>query len=328
MATKSSTDAYLDLAVAVLRKKRWPLTARQILSHAAQAGIMPVHLTGRTQHKTLNARISEHIREHADPNKPALIYRVAPATYFLTEFQNSLDTPARYRIPYRGFLRYKQVRLEHVLVCSIVALNDHHLTGFAPFAAELFSPTLAKEFRFMERKQANKRQDVKQFISYNLVYRDNLMLTYRRGRFTTVSNELKGSRSIGFGGHLNETDFDLFSDLRGAMTNGAAREMYEELGVDDISSQENGGHTNFQLLGLINIDETVDARKNVAIVSVYRPRADTELRKREMSINGVAWLDMRSEIDYEQFEPWSRLLLQAIQSQQLRLEELFWGSNW
>src|SRR5258707_9859207 len=57
-------DAYLIIAEAVLRAARRPLSPRSIMNAAFKAGIVPEHLFGKAQHKTLHARLSEDILDN------------------------------------------------------------------------------------------------------------------------------------------------------------------------------------------------------------------------------------------------------------------------
>jgi hypothetical protein len=56
-------DTYLGIAQKVLERARRPLTPREILREAYRSDLVPYHLHGATQHKTLQARLSEHILE-------------------------------------------------------------------------------------------------------------------------------------------------------------------------------------------------------------------------------------------------------------------------
>ena len=54
-------DSYLNIAEAMLRDARRPLTAMEILELAYTSEIVPSQLHGKTQHKTMGARLSEDI---------------------------------------------------------------------------------------------------------------------------------------------------------------------------------------------------------------------------------------------------------------------------
>ena len=56
------SNAYLTLAAEAVRRERRPLTPTEMLDVAQRQSFVPPHLFGATMHKTLSARLSEHIR--------------------------------------------------------------------------------------------------------------------------------------------------------------------------------------------------------------------------------------------------------------------------
>lgn len=63
---------------------------------------------------------------------------------------------------------------------------------------------------------------------------------------------------------------------------------------------------NVRMVGLLNLDDTPDARKHVAIVMLYLPTNKFDMRKGELSINELAWLDTSERRnDLSEFELWS-----------------------
>jgi hypothetical protein len=89
-------DQYLDIAATVLRTLRRPLGPRAILNAAYQAGLVPIHLHGKTQHKTLQARMSEDIVLRRDRST---FFRTAPGKFFLRELLSDASLPDEYRRP-------------------------------------------------------------------------------------------------------------------------------------------------------------------------------------------------------------------------------------
>ena len=79
---EDALDSYLQVAQSVLRSTRRPMSARAILDVAYAAGIIPAHLYGKTQQKTLQARLSEDILHHREVSA---FYRTEPGQFFLAE---------------------------------------------------------------------------------------------------------------------------------------------------------------------------------------------------------------------------------------------------
>lgn len=114
-------DSYLDLAATVLRELRRPLDARQILKTAYQLSIVPRNLYGKTQYKTLHARIAEDIREgHA---RSAFV-RTAPGRFFLRSFLSDPTIPGRYKREYPARPRADQLRNFSVLCFRKINASD------------------------------------------------------------------------------------------------------------------------------------------------------------------------------------------------------------
>ena len=78
-------DSYLEIAERVLKAARRPMTAKGILNAAYRAEIVPDHLHGKTQTKTLQARLSEDIL-HC--KRDGRFFRTKPGYFFLTKFES------------------------------------------------------------------------------------------------------------------------------------------------------------------------------------------------------------------------------------------------
>lgn len=100
-------DSYLQIAATVLRELRRPMDARQILKVAYQLSIVPRNLYGKTQHKTLQARIAEDIRKQR--NRSAFI-RTEPGRFFLRSLLEDASIPLRFRREFPARPRLDQLR--------------------------------------------------------------------------------------------------------------------------------------------------------------------------------------------------------------------------
>lgn len=140
-----------------------------------------------------------------------------------------------------------------------------------------------------------------------------MLLYYRRGKFTTASDRLKGQLSVGFGGHVNDSDFDLFSRGSDAFKFNAARELREELFLDDVYPNQYDAVTRSKVVGFINEDGSPDAEQHIAVLVLFN-HVNRELpRKGELSINQLAWLDLNTPLnDLSDFDHWSALILRNI----------------
>ena len=306
-------DSYLTLAEKAIRLSRRPLHPKEILDVASEQGILPEHLHGKTQYKTLAARLSTEIRERAARSP---FYRTAANRFFLRELAS--DQHVEYIAPRRE----KTLHNEHVLTVPDVFLRKEEADGLLlEIDAVIESAERQESFRYVVRKEAERRFDVKQIISYAIVFRSGKILTYRRGVFNSAADELQGMKSIGFGGLVSDQDLTLFDSSGHGIFENARRELREELVFDQSEIKQLEKPESFRLLCGINTYETTEARKHLAVVIVYFCSNAFVPRKNEMSINDLRWTDISEpENDLSSFEPWSRTILAAIYSGELCIE--------
>ncbi|MGN6820336.1 MAG: HTH domain-containing protein [Sphingomonas sp.] len=310
-------NAYLALAAEALNRERRPLTPAEMLEVAERDGFLPSHLFGATMHKTLSARLAEHIRAENDRSH---FYRTAPATFFLHQLAAGPDVPAEYKKVYLGHLRSKSIRKENVLVAPRSALASRLSGEFISYEEHEFDSIYKSFCYFMDRAAAEQNDSVKQFVTFTLVYNKEKLLIYRRGKFTTTSERLRGQLSVGFGGHVNDKDFDLFNQGGDAFRGNAARELREELFLDELYREPGDAISRARILGYINVDDSPDAEHHIAVLIAFNHINGELPKKGELSINQLAWLDLRARLnDLSDFDLWSGMILRNIYEGNIRL---------
>lgn len=310
-------NAYLGVAAEAIRRERRPLTPAEILDIAERDEFLPEHLFGATMHKTLAARLAEHIR--SESNK-SLFFRTAPATFFLHELAEESSTPPEYQNVYVGHLRSKSIRKENVLVAPKDELSHIMYGDYIRFDEREFDEIYNGICKFMDRASAEEDDTVKQFVTFTLVVHGRKILIYRRGKFTTTSERLKGQLSVGFGGHVNDSDFDLFSQGKNAFRSNAARELKEELFLDEIYRERNDAMERTDVLGYINVDDSPDAEHHIAVLVAFHHTSAELPKKGELSINQLSWLDLGCPLnDLSDFDLWSGMILRNIYEGRIRI---------
>lgn len=305
-----ASGSYLVLAAEAIERARRPLTPRQMLDLARSDGFLPEHLSGATMHKTLMARLSEHIRTESGK---AEFYRTGPGSFFLQKLARDPTIPESYKQVHRGHLRSKSIRKENVLVAPKGFLENEIFGEFVEYDEEQFRNLYSSVLIFTDRSAAELNATIKQFVTFTLVFNENRILTYRRGKFTTTSDTLKGQLSVGFGGHVNDNDFTLFSLGGDAFRFNAARELREELFLDDVYVNFEETLSRTHLMGYINIDGDDDAEHHIAVLVAFNHRDKTLPKKGELSINQLSWLDLSHRLnDFSQFDYWSAIILKNI----------------
>lgn len=307
------TNSYLDIAERTIRETGRPLHPKEMLQVASESGMIPPHLTGKTQYKTLAARLSTEIRTN-DSKSPFI--RTAANRFFLRELMS--PEQREYQAP----KRQKTLHNESVLTVSDEFLKKLSVTGLYPNVRQLLEMiSHENHLRYIVRRSAEKRFDIKQVISYALVFRNGKVLTYRRGAFTNAADELQGKRSIGFGGHVTAEDLNLFDSAGLGIIENARRELSEELVFSKHERTNLDSGSSFSFLCGINSYETIEARKHIAISLVYFCTSEFVPLKNEMSVNDLRWTSLSEpENNLDDFEPWSQDILQALYSGRLKIE--------
>jgi len=160
--------------------------------------------------------------------------------------------------------------------------------------------------RFMVRSEAETNPDFKQLIPYVIMSCDGKVLSYVRGR-RAGETRLVGCRSIGIGGHINPTDWEmpLFdTDFRHAYLDAVEREVAEEVTIE-------GGHHD-RVVALLNDDSTDVGKVHLGIVHHWRLKAPF-VQKREQMITQMTFMTPAELHEVrDSLETWSRLCLDGL----------------
>lgn len=308
------SDSYLEIAEKTIKEVARPLHPKEMLEIASKSGIMHDHLHGKTQYKTLAARLSTEIRKRG---KKSPFFRTAANQFFLWELNK--NKYSEFEAPKRE----KTLHHENVLTIPDDYLRDKGAVGLISNISGLISDiSHARNYQYLVRKDAEKCFDVKQFISYALIYRGGKILTYRRGVFSNAADELQGMRSIGFGGHVTDTDLNLFDTAGLGIIETARRELIEELLFERFELDYLDAPDRFKFLCGINTYETTEAKKHIAISVVYFCSNNFRPTKNELSINDLRWTSLSEpENNMDDFEPWSQTILKALYSGEISIDD-------
>lgn len=307
--TFSELNSYLRLAYLAISIAARPLHSSEILSISEKFGLMPDHLFGNTQIRTLNARLAEDILEKGDDS---LFFRTAPAVYYLRHL-SPLDDPNRAYELYNAVRREKKITKEDVLVAPKDLLQEYIFGQFIDVSEEKFSKIFSTICYFKNRYQAEEDIAVKQFVSYTTVRHDDKFLVFRRGKFSNKSENLRNTLSIAVGGHVTPNDFSLFNTVYEALLENSSRELMEELQTDDVFTTTADVKAVSTVKGFINVDDNSDAKQHIAaVVSVSYPN-ETPPKGKELGITDVSWYTKSELAQYQEyFDLWSRFIVQRI----------------
>jgi hypothetical protein len=186
------------------------------LSYATD--LVPWHLHGATQHKTLHARLSEDISQNLETSR---FYRTSPGRFFLRSLQDDPDTPEGIKAEYFAPPRRKELKRE-----AILATNRSITSRMAERSPVLPLARLKRQLRdgrygYYPWSEITRDAELLPIHSFLVVHRENEVLSFRCGKFYPDSDPLYGRRSIGLGGAVFAGDTDLlFDSFYGIVGNG------------------------------------------------------------------------------------------------------------
>lgn len=163
-------------------------------------------------------------------------------------------------------------------------------------------------FDNLDKYEVKRRGDMeedptyKQLISYCLLENEKgEILVYERLSGGGESR-LHGQSSIGVGGHMNDV-MDAQS-INEVLRVNAQRELEEEVGLNSSKTQ------NMEYIGFINDDTNEVGEVHLGVV--FKIRVDSNsVEAKETDTLKIKWMNQGKIENYDDFETWSALILQA-----------------
>jgi len=151
---------------------------------------------------------------------------------------------------------------------------------------------------FLDRKAAEDDPSHKQIIPYILIVHRNRYLLYRRTNKQGESR-LHDKYSLGFGGHINDTDSKGRSDTNLILA-AMVRELNEELFIPSVRS--------VQAVGFINDDSNAVGRVHLGVAFIV-DAASAKFSVNEPEMIDAQWCDANGiEEIFPKLESWSQML--------------------
>jgi len=301
-------DSYLEIARTVLRSSRQPLSARQILKTALQLQLVPRDLYGRTQHKTLQARLATDILKHRSRSE---FYRTGPGKFFLKAFQADCTIPYRYRQEYQAPVRAAQLGRFDVVAFPRRVILDLAAKGAAPFSID----TLYKQpWRFAKLYSLRRDRKLVPFKLLLLLFADGRVLMDHRS-LPAIDGDLSRRSSIGIGGYVKRGDLSLFSSDDFGLMDAAVRTLLEQFELPNHVRPllEEAGRWSPPLAIIDNGDR---AGPDLAVYLSFRCAGISEITEAVGHRLSSEWLSMPIRLnDLNRFDKWSCRLAQDSQLQ-------------
>lgn len=303
---------FLDIAEDVLRFSHGhALTVGEIWARAEEWQLIPPEIAGLTPRQTLKSKLSVDIRLKGETSRFA---RTAPGRFVLREDLGGRPVYIAEPPPLPGSAREPVVCIPIDSMREVRSFQGLSVTS-RPLASEVLE---SAELRVVPRDAAEERYDVKQLIVYVVVRRRSRILAYTRGSRTRVEDFLKGSRCVGFGGHVGEPDLSgtLFAKDSAGVFCAAARELSEELKLPEGERARLALGEGLSIVGVINDDSSLNGRRHLGVLMEFQAGEDVwwdRPVRGEQAITRLEWLDPGSpELDLSEFEYWSQLALRGL----------------
>jgi hypothetical protein len=297
-------DSYLNIAETVLAKARRPLGPREILRQAYTNQLVPTHLFGLTQHKTLGARLSEDILLRRERSA---FFRTVPGQFFLRRFLTDASLPENYRTPIVARRRERELQRGATLCVSAADVSETHGEDFAVSAKFVLSLLRSNRFHYLEGKERTADDII--VWSFVVIARNTKVLTYRIGRYRDGRDPFVQKRSIGFFRPVRDTDRTLFDQKDHGIVSSGVRTASLDLDLPQDVMRDEEYRARSDLSCFLFHKSTTGVADLLALIRFECPEW-FEPTKRRLAINDLQWLDLKTPINYiDDFDPWSQLAL-------------------
>lgn len=299
-------DAYLNIAERVLQKLRRPMRPHEIIYQAYADDLLPQHLYGSRQDKTLHARLSEDIS--ADPEK-SRFYRVMPGIFFLEEFRLDLTVPLPSRDKFLSRPRRKELRRSPVMLVNFDFHSGLRPDGRTVSISRLLDTLRAGHYVFGPIAPTLATRGVSVVHSFVVVHRQAQVLSFRCGRYFPENDPLYGMRSIGVGGAIFPSDDDLlYKSMFGIVGNGI-NELRYGIGLPNrLAEQARYSNKVRPYIGVVAFEAHPTV---IHVVMSYKCPDEFVPSKSALSINDLRWIDAANPANsLSDFDSTSRVLFE------------------
>lgn len=296
-------DAYLDLAEQVLRAVRRPLSALQILRAAYDRELALPHLRGRTQHKTLGARLSEDILRRRDDSR---FYRTAPGRFLLRELADDSSIPAELRRPIVARRRRRQLVQKRSLAFDRTSVETMTRHAEVVDCRSVLDRIAHGEYHYASSGRSRPGNEVVVW-AFMIVIRSGHVLSYRQGHYREDRDTFMHRRTIGFYTPVSDADLSFFDQSDHGIVSSGVRALAADLDLQD--QQLWAVLESSSTLKTFIYPEADKVRDLLAVVSFACPEWLDPVSKR-LAINDLEWLDLRVPFNnQDDFDPWSKTVM-------------------
>ena len=270
---------------------------------AQKAAILPSHLYGSTQHKTLQARLSEDILHHREAS---VFFRTEPGQFFLVELLDDPEIPEEWKMKFPARRRTRDLKRDNTLGVKRSFLDKWRKQRFN--INEFFDSADSEDALAYLHPDEMQMQGYCSTWTFSMVFRDDCVLGYRVGRYRDDRDAFANKRSIGFPGALAIDDISLFSNDGMGAEECAISVLIQDLDLSLATFHERGAQ--IPKIDSVMVVENGKTELNLVIILSWDCPDWFEPTTRRLSLNEPHWLCTSIlHNDLDDFEPWSSRIL-------------------
>jgi len=275
-----------------------------ILRDAFMLDLMPSHLHGETQHKTLQARLSEDILHGKERSR---FVRTEPGKFFLRSLLSDESIPAEFRTTIKARRRKRELTPEPVLCIAKESL--HKLEKQDRRAHLSIYEDLRESGELSYHKVKSRPKDHVPIWCFVMMTRDDCVLSYRVGRYRAHEEELTSKRTVGFTTLVTEAQQTLFNHhdlgIIEAGVTALALDVDFPMDVEVLEAET----SDVSSVVSVTFDDEVEAA--LLIIETACPHW-FEPTTRRLSMNDMTWIPFRVPPNHlEDFDPWTQAVVRS-----------------
>jgi predicted NUDIX family phosphoesterase len=296
-----------------MEAEKRPMSPRELVDLGQNRQLFSDNVAGKTPHQTTKSKLSVHIRRYGEVSP---FVRTDPGRFYLRALLRRDETlfdakPIRPPKSQEKVLAYRTSELDAITTWQGIQ------TTWKRNARRIF--TRLNPY-YIHRFDVEQDNSFTQILTYILVSRKDALLAYRRGTYNRVEKFLQGAFCVGFGGHVVETDLDLFNIETKGIYECASRELMEDLRLPWADLQRIKRHEGIEIVGIINDDSSDVGRRHLAFVMRYEVSQDPSWdrpERGEKAITQLRWISAKEpgKVWLWNFEYWSQLCLRQFAPQ-------------
>lgn len=300
-------DAYLNIAETVLGAERRPLRPREIIQLAASAELLPWHLYGPRQDKTMHARLSEDVARNPESSR---FYRTAPGVFYLQAMRTDPSTPEAYREQYLAPPRRKELKRQ--LFFAIKASDLAPLVQLRTVEiSRLIKLLEGGAYTFKPFRQIKEAGDTILVHSFVVIVQGERVLSFRCGKFFPESDPLYGRRSIGLGAAVASDNYDFLYDSMYGIIESGIGELGYGIGLPRRLAERARYEEQVRPHIAVYLDPDALSPPVLQVVLRYRCPAEFEPSKAALSVNDLRWISAQNPgNDLQDYDETSQHLFQ------------------